>query len=224
MQANAVHRPARRAWLVLIALGHLAVLMAWRPMPRSADETAVRPEGQLVFLTLPPAASHRPVEAAPDPAPAALPARVRPAPPPVASAVVRPEAPPAASEAAQESITLPTPAAGDPADLFAKPAAPAETLLEKNRELAAGVDRQLRKESLNKFATIVREDSPLARQLARAYNGQVVLEQVSDLGDGRTMKRFRAGGKEWCEVVNLVGAAGQDPFRDGNKVQVKTCP
>jgi len=223
MHANAVHRPARRAWLVLIALGHVAVLMAWRPMPRSTDGAAVRPEGELVFLSLP-AVRPRPAEAAPRLPPAASPARPRAAPPPVAVAAALPDAPPAANDAAPESITLPAPAAGDPADPFAKPAAPAETLLEKNRKLAAGVDRQLRKESLNKFATIVREESPLARQLARAYNGQVVLEQVSDLGDGRTMKRFRAGGKEWCEVVNLVGAAGQDPFRDGNKVQVKTCP
>ena len=70
----------------------------------------------------------------------------------------------------------------------------------------------------------MQEQSPLAKQMARAYTGEVVLEQVSTMADGRTMKRYRVGSVEFCEYVNLVGAAGQDPFRDGNKYQVKSCP
>ena len=114
--------------------------------------------------------------------------------------------------------------AGDPPDPFAKPVAPTETLLEKNRKLAAGVDRQLRKESLNKFATIVQPDTRLGMAISRAQNKEWVLEQSSDLGDGVTMKRYRKGNQEVCEYTNLVGARGLDPFRDGNKTKVMTCP
>ncbi|HEY0589316.1 MAG TPA: hypothetical protein VGD52_24515, partial [Pseudoduganella sp.] len=53
MQANADFHPARCAWLVAIALGHLAILMAWRPMARHARETAAQQHGELVLLTLP---------------------------------------------------------------------------------------------------------------------------------------------------------------------------
>lgn len=212
MQAD--FRPARRAWLAVIALLHLAAFLCWRGLP-DQREASPRRESELVYLQARPT----PATAAP-PAPRAASRQVPP--PPLVRTAPAPAA--SASEpAVAEAVTVPA-AAGDPADPFAKPVAPAESLLEKNRKLAAGVDRQLRKESLNKFATIVQDQSPLARQLARAYNGEVVLEQVSTLSDGRSMKRYRAGGQEWCEVVNLVGAAGQDPFRDGNKYQVKTCP
>lgn len=224
MQANADFRPARRAWLVLIALGHLAVLLAWRPVARHGGEPNVRPEGELVFLTQPPAARPPPPEPAPR-APRPLQATAaRPAPPPVASAVVRPEAPAAASESAPQTITLPAPAAGEPLDPFARPAPLAETSLEKNRKLAAGVDRQLRKESLNKFATIVLPDTKLGMAIAKAQTKDWVLEQTSDLGDGVTMKRYRKGNQEYCEYTNLVGARGQDPGRDWNKTKVMTCP
>jgi len=219
MQAD--FNPARRAWLVVIALGHLALLMAWRPVAQHAIDAAPHMDGELVFLSMP-AAKPRD-EAAPSPRAARQPPHARPAPPPVASNAARPDAPPAAREESPQTITLPS-NASVPADPFAKPAAPAETLRGRARMSAAGIDRQLRKESLNKFATIVQEQTPLAKQLARAYKGEVVLEQVSTMGDGRTMKRYRAGGQEWCEYVNLVGAAGQDPFRDGNKYQVKSCP
>ncbi len=224
MQAHADFRPARRAWLVLIALGHLAVLLAWRPIARQGGEPNVRPESELVFLTQPPAARPTPPEPAPR-APRPQQATVaRPAPPPVASAVARPDAPAAASETAPQTITLPAPAAGEPLDPFARPAPLAETSLEKNRKLAAGVDRQLRKESLNRFATIVEPDTKLGIAIARSQTKEWVLEQSADLGDGVTMKRYRKGNLEKCEYVNLVGARGQDPFRDGNKTTTKTCP
>lgn len=215
MQAD--FRPARRAWLAIIVLLHAVAFLCWRGTPHGLPDTARR-EGELIYLQ---AAGDVPK---PRPAPATPAAAVRRSapPPPAVSTASAPKAsetvPPVA-----EAVTVPA-TAGEPSDPFAKPAPAMESLLEKNRKLAASVDRQLRKESLNKFATIVQQDTPLARQLARAYKGEVVLEQVSDMGDGRTMKRYRAGGQEWCEVVNLVGAAGQDPFRDGNKVQVKTCP
>ncbi|KQZ26342.1 hypothetical protein [Duganella sp. Root1480D1] len=207
-------RPARRAWLAVIALLHLAAFLGWRGLPDRRMAGPQRESEPVYLLALP-----KPNTAVP-PAPRAA---GRPMPPPPLVRIVPAPAAPDSEPQAAEAVTVPA-TGGDPADPFAKPAEPAESLLEKNRKLAAGIDRQLRKESLNKFATIVQEQSPLARQLARAYNGEVVLEQVSSMSDGRTMKRYRAGGQEWCEVVNLVGAAGQAPFRDGNKYQVKTCP
>lgn len=216
MRAHSVFERRRPGWLAVIALLHVAALMGWRGMAHQRQESQQR-ETELVYLQAP--------SAVPQPAPSAPPAAAvrRSAPPPP---LVNKPAAPASSQTVPrvaEAVTVPASTA-EPADPFAKPVPPAETLLEKNRKMAASADRQLRKESLNKFATIVQDQSPLARQLARAYNGEVVLEQVSTMGDGRTMKRYRAGGQEWCEYVNLVGAAGQDPFRDGNKVQVKTCP
>lgn len=202
-------RQQRQVWLAGIALLHLAALLAWRHGHMRMDGHAAHAEGELVLL-------HMPTPPAQAPAGQRR-AAARPAPPP--PAVVQAAAPAAAAQAPQ-SITLPA-AADDP---FAQPAKEPEKLHDITLRSVAGIDRQLRKESLNKFATIVQDQSPLARQLARAYNGEVVLEQVSTMGDGRTMKRYRAGGQEWCEYVNLVGAAGQDPFRDGNKYQVKTCP
>lgn len=109
MQANAVHRPARRASLVLIAFGHLAVLMAWRPAARQAQELAGQPEGELILLKLPQALRPRPAGLSPRPprllpaTPHAAAARARPAPPPLASQAALPDAPPAAAEAMPQS-------------------------------------------------------------------------------------------------------------------------
>jgi hypothetical protein len=205
-------RPQRQAWLAGIALLHLAAMLAWRHGQMRPDPGSAQLEGELILL-------HTPSQPAPR---QATPRRMAPRAPtaPPAPAVVQSSAPAAASTVTPQATTLP--ATQD--DPFAQPAPAPEKLRDITLRAAAGVDRQLRKESLNKFATIVQDQSPLAKKLARAYNGEVVLEQESTMADGRTMKRYRAGGQEWCEYVNLVGAAGQDPFRDGNKYQVKTCP
>ncbi len=206
----------RHAWLAAIALLHVAALLGWRGMP-AVRQASLQREGELVLLQAP--------RELPKPQPAAAaapPARRDAAPPPD----TRSAAAPPASETAPplaEAVTVPA-TAGDPPDPFAKPVAPTETLLEKNRKLAAGVDRQLRKESLNKFATIILPDTKLGMAIARSQTREWVLEQTSDLGDGVTMKRYRKGNLEYCEYTNLVGARGQDPSRDWNKTKVMTCP
>lgn len=60
--------------------------------------------------------------------------------------------------------------------------------------------------------------------IAKSQKKDWVLEQTSDQGDGVIMKRYRKGNLEYCEYTNLLGARGQDPFRDGNKTKVMTCP
>ncbi|WP_426340410.1 hypothetical protein ACN9MZ_00540 [Pseudoduganella sp. S-14] len=211
MQANAVHRPLRRAWLVLIALGHLAVLTAWRPAARQAQQMAGQPEGELILLKLPP------LQAAAPQAPA------RPAPPPVASEAARPDAPPAATEAMPQSITLPSPAS-EPADPFARPLAPAENLLEKVRKSAASVDRQLRKESLNKFATMVDEDKAAGLSITGGLPPRPFEPESFAGTNGMVHKRYMLRGKMVCEEVDHIGIGGHDPFRNGSKARLVRCP
>ncbi|MGW8389428.1 hypothetical protein [Pseudoduganella sp. HUAS MS19] len=221
MQANAELRPARCAWLAAVALMHAALFLCWRGTPY-VRQAEVQRESELVYLQAP---RERPKQPAAALAPAAPNAGARAArrsapPPPVAVTAAAPAASATATPVA-DAVTVPATANDDP---FAKPAAPTETLLEKNRRLAAGVDRQLRKESLNKFATIILPDTKLGMAIARSQTKDWVLEQTSDLGDGVTMKRYRKGNQEYCEYTNLVGARGQDPRRDWNKTKVMTCP
>ena len=206
----------RHAWLALIVLLHAAVFLGWRGARRVPLASPQR-EGELVYLQ---AARERPKPPAAAPTPATAGKRAAPPPPVVTTAAA-----PAAAESAPpvaEAVTVPaTEAQPDP---FAKPAPLAETLLEKNRRLAIGVDRQLRKESLNKFATTILPDTKLGMAIARAQTKDWVLEQTSDVGDGVVMKRYRKGNQEYCEYTNLVGARGQDPGRDGGKTKLMTCP
>ena len=216
----AFQRPRRRqAWLAAIALLHAAAFLCWRGLP-ATPQASLQRESELVYLQAPAAAA--PPRIAGAPVARAVPERRRAPPPPATVSATAPAAahstPPVA-----EAVTVPATASAQP-DPFAKPAPLAETLLEKNRRLAAGVDRQLRKESLNKFATIVQPDTSLGLAIAKSQNKDWVLEQTSDYGNGVVMKRYRKGNLEYCEYVNLVGAGSQDPFRDGNKTKVMTCP
>ena len=214
------HLPQRRAWLAVIVALHAAVLLGWRSsMP--LRELAPQRESEVVYLQAP---LVRPVVRAPTaPAAPAAAAPVRRAtPPPPATHTA--SAPAAAEHAppVAEAVTVPAPAAAP--DPFALPGKTPETALDRARHAAAGVDRQLRKESLNKFATYIQPDTKLGMAISKAQNKDWVLEQTSDQGDGVTMKRYRKGNQEYCEYTNLVGARGQDPFRDGNKTSIKTCP
>jgi hypothetical protein len=125
-------------------------------------------------------------------------------------------------------MTVPAPITAPAFDPLAlpPPAKAADSVRERARLAVAGVDRQLRRESLNKYAVAVQEQGAMAKALSGAYVGDdtpVLVQQVQMI-DGRSMKRFRANGREYCEYTNLVGAAGQDPFRDGGKTKVMTCP
>ena len=224
---DADYRPARRAWLAAITLGHLAMLAAWRPVPRLRAAPGARPEGELVLMTLAPA--RRPAEAPPRPpawqqqtARPPRPAAAQPA--PLATELPRPDAPAAAAEASPHSITLLARAAADPADPFAKPAPLAETLLEKNRKLAAGVDRQLRKESLNKFATLVNEDSAAALSISGVTPPPMAGAETYAGANGIIHKRYMLRGQMVCEEVDHIGVAGHDVFRNGSKARLVKCP
>lgn len=221
MSAPALPIP-RRAWLAVIALLHAATFLCWRVAPYQPPPAGAPRESELVYLQTPRALA-RPA-AAPAPATAARPtSRPRAVPPPPMASLPDAPAASAGTPPVAEAVTVPA-APGHAADLFAQPSRAPGSTLERARLAAAGVDRQLRKESLNKFATIVQPDTKLGMAIARAQTKDWVLEQVSDQGDGVIMKRYRKGNQEYCEYTNLVGARGQDPGRDWNKTKVMTCP
>jgi hypothetical protein len=219
MQADS--RLARRAWLFAIALGHLGLIVAWRPAARLDDAMAGRPESALVLLTLP--APVRPRPATLPPPPPRLKAAA-PAMPPVAREAAAADAPPVAAEATPQSITLPA-QASIPADPFATPAAaPADTLRDKLRKSAASVDRQLRKESLNKFATIVDEEKTAKLSVTGSHAGPAPAAQSFTGANGIVHKRYMLRGEMVCEEVDHIGVGGHDPFRNGSKARLVKCP
>ncbi|AKU23420.1 hypothetical protein [Massilia sp. NR 4-1] len=164
-------------WLGAIALLHLAVLLAWRPtMQLRAPQAVIWAQPLGMGLMRPP----------PDLAPAPV-APPKPRPPESSARASRPEtagrastaavpadtAPPASAPA--PAITVPAlpgeaaPSVALPADPFAQPAAPAETLAERARRAAAGIDKQLRKESLNAADRAPPHEPELARKIGEAY-------------------------------------------------------
>ncbi|NVD96505.1 hypothetical protein [Massilia sp. BJB1822] len=157
-------------WLGAIALLHLAALLAWRPtMQLHAPPAMIWAQPLSMGLMRPPPDL---APTPPDP-PKTRPAesRARPLRPQTA---IRPSAA-VPAETAPQAITLPappeerTPPAALPADPFAQPAAPAETLAERARRAAAGIDKQLRKESLNEADRAPPQEPELARKIGEAY-------------------------------------------------------
>ncbi|MBB3117482.1 hypothetical protein [Pseudoduganella violacea] len=154
-------------WLGAIALLHLAALLAWRPAMRlRAPDTVVWAQPLTLRWLTPPA--HPPERPRPSPAPSPA----RPAAAPRMPSAAPAEAAPAAHPPPQ-AITQPAPqeepAVALPADPFAQPAPPAATLAERARRAAAGIDKQLRKESLNEADRAPPQEPELARKIAEAY-------------------------------------------------------
>lgn len=158
-------------WLGAIALLHLAALLAWRPaMQLHAPQAMIWARPLSMGLMRPP----------PDLAPTpADPPKTRPAESSARASrpemAARPSTAAAPAETAPQAITLPAPpeesapSAALPADPFAQPAAPAETLAERARRAAAGIDKQLRKESLNAADRAPPHEPELARKIGEAY-------------------------------------------------------
>lgn len=117
-----------------------------------------------------------------------------------------------------------------PPDPFAEqPAKPAEDLRQRSLKSAALVDKQLRKEAWNpRDKRIANDTTVLAAKIGGAYvgndSGTTTEEVVTP--DGRLMTKVRTpGGGTYCaykESNALTG--GRDPFRDGIKTKVTSCP
>jgi hypothetical protein len=165
-----------------------------RPAPRSAPQPRT---------TAPPRSARAP----------AAPLPIHP-PPPVAPPAIPSTAPP---------LAAPQPIA--PPDPFALPQKSKDKggLLQQSLNSAAAIDRQLRKESWNpRDKHIVSAAVEAAEQGVRAGTSIETFE----LPDGRKMARVRLpNGSSYCAAMQsnaLTG--GRDPFRDGVKTQVSTCP
>lgn len=125
-----------------------------------------------------------------------------------------------------QAITQTTP----PPDPFAEQSVkPIEDLRQRALKSAALVDKQLRKEAWNpRDKKIANDTTLLAAKIGSAYVGNdsgTTMEEVST-PDGRLMTKVRTpGGGTYCaykETNALTG--GRDPFRDGVKTKVTSCP
>lgn len=231
---------------MLLALGGLHVLafMAWQT-PRRPLAAHVPPRAAITYL-LAPARQPLAIQSAPllskplersRTASAARIAPKDPAKPDTAAqtALTRPEAMPSQPQA----ITQPQPVtqAAPYVDPLALPpsrqtqgkgGASAEEISQLALKSAAGIDRQLRKESWNpRDKKIANEQTLLAGKLGGAYIGRnepATYENIT-LPDGRLMTKVTSGGHSFCaykESNALTG--GRDPFRDGIKTKISSCP
>ena len=126
-----------------------------------------------------------------------------------------------------QAITQPPMAPPDP---FAEqPAKQPDDLRQSALKSAALVDKQLRKDAWNpRDKRIANDTSLLAAKIGGAYvgndSGTTTEEVVTP--DGRLMTKVRTpGGGTYCaykETNALTG--GRDPFRDGIKTKVTSCP
>ena len=203
----------------MIAGAHLLVFIGWRSPERPLAASVGRHEAITYVL-----APLKP----PAPKPVAKPRMVR---EPVAPRMTLvPQSPqstqspqPQPQPQAPQAITQTAP----PPDPFALPAKPADDPLQRSLKSAAAVDRQLRKEAWNPHdKKIANNSSALAAKLGGAFVGDegTTMENFTT-PDGRLMTRVKAGGSTYCAVAesnSLTG--GRDPFRDGIKTKVATCP
>jgi hypothetical protein len=141
------------------------------------------------------------------------------------------EARPSSALAASQPVPATVPQAitqtAPPPDPLALPAKPDEDLRQRALKSAAAVDKQLRKEAWNPRDKFVANDqTALAAKLGGAYigGGSVTYEEVT-LADGRRMTKIHGPAGTYCAYMEsnaLTG--GRDPFRDGVKTKVGTCP
>jgi len=99
--------------------------------------------------------------------------------------------------------------------------------MQRSIKSAAAIDKQLRKESWNpRDKKIANDTTALAAKLGDAFVGNegTTMEQVTS-ADGRVMTKVHGPAGTYCgykETNGLTG--GRDPFRDGIKTKVSTCP
>jgi hypothetical protein len=199
----------RHGWLVLIAGLHLALFAGWRFTARPPLPATVRHEGELVFLT--PAQARQARKEAPPPT---LPA------PPFPRGAVRAPAPIAVPPPAPPVVEQPAPAAPDP---FAPPAVVAESVLERSRRAAIGVDRLLRKESKNDNDRVLAHESKLAQDIALAYKGSGSFSMAETLlPNGDTLARVTTPLGSYCLLKR--GNRGLNAIENAGRTLIVTCP
>ncbi|GJI98784.1 hypothetical protein RugamoR57_55020 [Duganella caerulea] len=198
----------------------MLAFIGWRAPERPLAAPVGRHEA--ITYILAPAKPPPPKPSTQQPKPVREPAAPRltllpPAPP---QPIRQPEQAPQAPQAITQTMPPPDPFAQPPAK-------PAEDLVQRSLKSAAAVDRQLRKEAWNPHdKKIANTTTALAAKLGGAFVGDegTTFENFTT-PDGRLMTRVRSGDGSYCAVMesnSLTG--GRDPFRDGVKTRVGTCP
>ena len=206
---------------MLIGGAHVLVFLAWQA-PERPLAASVTPHAAITYILAPikrlqpatptpPKATTRPLSRLPG-------ARLE-TPAPIEKAAVAPPQP--------QAITQPI---APPPDPFAEqPVKPTEDLRQRALSSAALVDKQLRKEAWNpRDKKIANDTTVLAARIGGAYVGNdsgTTMEEVST-PDGRLMTKVRTpGGGTYCAYKeNNALTGGRDPFRDGIKTKVTSCP
>lgn len=210
--------------LVVAALHLLTIYLVTRPRAQTAQVRAAR-STNIVFLA-PPAPRRA---AAPTPVPTSASARER-----------RAVALPSAREPAQrlpQPITLPTPAAEAPPVAntpaaagpdWTQPAAKqgVDSLAERAKKSVGAIDRDLRAKSLNMTdRKPMAEQTALASNIASAFKRQATTVEEVLMADGSRMSKVHTPGGTYCayKESNAV-TGGRDPFKDGVRTKVTSCP
>jgi hypothetical protein len=222
----------RRLGLLLTALVHLALLIAWQatrtsPAPAPAEEGA---RSRILWLPLPlPRPASRDATPAPPRKEADAP-RLKPRQLP-GPAITVPPLPQAAPQPAQANETAPTAGATTPSQ-SAPPKPGAEQILERARRDIGAIDKALRKENKPYIAAPL--DSPqmrLRRGIEQAaemapnawYQAPKTEELVNNTGDGARRSRVITGNGTYC-VTERSPATSIDMIEKHGKLRLTNCP
>lgn len=206
----------RHGWLLLVAGLHLAVLVSWRFTATRTAPAMRQREGELVFLAQVPA---RQPKAPPPRLPAAAPRPRR-----SSAAAFVPAAPPAPIAGSTPPAVPPLePPAPDP---FAQPAPVAQSLMERARQAAIGVDRELRQESKNDNDRVLAHAPKLAQDLALAYKGSGAFSMTETvLPNGDSLARVTTPLMTYCILKRgNRDKAGLNAIDNAGKTYMVTCP
>jgi len=188
--------------------------------PSIPDAQPDGPRLDIQWIALPAPRPAPPVVPAPAPAPAVPAPRQRPA-------AARP-APPAMDLVQAPVAAIPAPALS----METPPAPVAETILEKARRSAGGVDRALRKE--NRPYIVAPLDSPQIRMRAgmeqayamappQLWEAPKVEELVNQTGDGARRTRVISGKKTYC-ISERSPATNVEMIEMHGKLRLTNCP
>ena len=215
MPLNATRR--RHGLLVLVAALHLAMLASWRFTAQRIRPQVEQREGQLVFLSQLPARQ-----------PKKEPQKARTATPAPRHGVTPRLTPTAPVEPLASSAPPPAAPASDPTapDPFAQPAPLVESVLERSRHAAIGIDRQLRKESKNDNDRVLVRESKFAQDLALAYKGSGAFSMAETvLPNGDSLARVTTPLGSYCLLKRgNRDKAGLNAIENSGKTLIVTCP
>ncbi|MES2076916.1 MAG: hypothetical protein V4462_14990 [Pseudomonadota bacterium] len=210
--------------LVVAALHLLTIYLVTRPRTQSTQVLAAR-STNIVFLA-PPAPRRA---AAPVPVPTSASARER------RIVALSPAREPA--QRLPQPITLPPPAAEAPPVANAPAAAEpdwmqpaakqgADSLAERAKKSVGAIDRDLRAKSLNMTdRKPMAEQTALASNIASAFKRQATTVEEVLVADGSRMSKVHTPSGTYCayKESNAV-TGGRDPFKDGVRTKVTSCP